>query len=146
MKKTKEIFPKDAAASKKIHNITVSCQPDDVEPTRLSLAEFNVDELFPPLPDSSYLLVGTGADDFMASRIAHAVEDADANLINMNVTRGKQPGNRHIIHLRVSHRNTERVARSLERYGYNVLRVSDDEDTLSDLSMRHEELMHYLSI
>lgn len=103
---------------------------------------FYIEELFPSLPDTSYILIGTGRDDFMASRIARAVEDADANLINMNVVGLSDAENNNLVHLRVGHRDPERVARSLERYGYNVLRISGEES--SDNSI--DELLHYLSI
>ena len=108
---------------------------------------FDISELFPLVQDSSHLLVGTGHDDFMASRIAHAVEDADANLINMNLTAKKTPENKHIIEIRVNHRDPERVARSLERYGYNILETrSDDGASADQLAERLDELMHYIYI
>ena len=42
--------------------------------------------LYPPVADSSRLLVGCSREDYSASRIAHAVEDCDAHLLNLNVT------------------------------------------------------------
>lgn len=108
---------------------------------------FDLTDLFPSVADSSHILVGTGHEDFMASRIAHAVEDADANMINMNVTGMTSAHDRHIIEIRVNHRDPERVARSLERYGYNILDVkSGDGSTNEQLTERLDELMHYLSI
>ena len=111
------------------------------------LLSFDIASLFPHLPDTSHLLVGTGRDDFMASRIAHAVEDADANLINMNLTNLSDDENRHIVELRVSHRDPERVSRSLERYGYNILKANGESGAASDeLASRVDELLRYINV
>lgn len=117
------------------------------EDARAPFISYDIADLFPALPDASMLLVGTGREDFMASRIAHAVEDAEAHLLNMNVTRLSDDENRHIIELRVSHRDPERVARSLERYGYNILNAkSSDGESNEVLTRRLEELMRYINI
>ena len=109
---------------------------------------FDIADLYPFIPDSCHLLIGTGRDDFLASRIAHAVEDAEANLLNMNITSLTDDDNRHIVELRVSHRNPERVARSLERYGYNILEVTSDTPLASDdiAARRLEEFMRYINV
>lgn len=119
--------------------------------------------LFPPVSDSCRLLVGCRRQDYSASRIAHAVEDCDAHLLNLNVTAlhydgdgsdadvsndvsksGKFPV---VCDLRVDHRNCERISRSLERYGYTVLRASTDDKTDdSTLRRRIDEFLHYLEI
>ena len=118
----------------------------DISQSQNMVEGFPVDDLFPALPDSSLLLVGTGHDDFMASRIARAVEDADASLLNMNVMLAADSDNRHLVHLRVNHRDPERVAHSLERYGYNIIRISNGGESLDDYYRRLDELMHYLSV
>ena len=86
--------------------------------------------------------------DYSASRIARAVEDCDAHLLNLNITSdGENFDNRIIAELRVSHRNPESVGRSLERYGYEV--VDAEGAPLADDSLmrsRYDELMHYLGI
>ena len=92
--------------------------------------------LYPPVADSSRLLVGCSREDYSASRIAHAVEDCDAHLLNLNVTsfntgydadtyyadNSKFPV---VFDIRVSHRNADSIMRSLERYGYTVLDTED---------------------
>ena len=84
----------------------------------------------------------------ISSRIARAVEDCDAHLLNLNITSdGENFDNRIIAELRVSHRNPESVGRSLERYGYEV--VDAEGAPLADDSLmrsRYDELMHYLGI
>ena len=110
--------------------------------------ELSIDRLFPQLEESSRLLVSCIPADYSASRIARAVEDADAHLLNLNVTTdGEKLDNRLVAELRVSHRSPMAVARSLERYGYEVVDV--DHSALNDDSMatdRLNELLHYLDL
>lgn len=118
------------------------------------------DYLFPPVAESSRLLVGCRREDYSASRIAHAVEDCNAHLLNLNVTAidqtagfdevedytsdGKFPV---VCDLRVSHRNAESISRSLERYGYTVIMSSDNETTDDNtLRRRINELFRYLEV
>lgn len=85
----------------------------------------SLERLFPHREESSRLLVGCIPAEYSASRIARAVEDADAHLLNLNVTSdGERMDNRIIAELRVSHRSPMAVARSLERYGYDPYCVS----------------------
>lgn len=101
---------------------------------------------FPPQGDSTQLLVACGAADYQASRIAHAVEDADASLLNLNITSMDRGYGRVVVALRVGHRNPEAVARSLERYGYEVLQTESPLSADDTLRRRYDELMHYLSM
>ena len=120
------------------------------------------DDLFPPVAESSRLLVSCRPEDYSASRIAHAVEDCDAHLLNLNITSmggkednefflagreedsGKFPL---VFDIRVSHRDAGRVSRSLERYGYTVLQSagapSADEQTMRN---RIDNLFRYLEV
>ena len=103
--------------------------------------------LYPPVADSSRLLVGCSREDYSASRIAHAVEDCDAHLLNLNVTSfhtGYDADTYYADHskfpvvfdIRVSHRNADSIMRSLVRYGYTVLDTEDapgaDNDTVRE--------------
>ncbi len=99
--------------------------------------------LFPTVADSSRLLIGCRREDFSASRIARAVEDCNAHLLNLNVTRigddyfESTGGDNHcafpvLADLRVSHRDAAMVSRSLERYGYSVLDFKEDGTADSD--------------
>ena len=114
---------------------------------------------FPYVAESSRLLVGCRREDYSASRIARAVEDCNAHLLNLNVTEigtdnpfsaedeiseGKFPV---IFDIRVSHRNAASIGRSLERYGYTVLceKSSDNSDDATT-RQRIDQLFRYLEI
>ena len=98
--------------------------------------------LYPPVADSSRLLVGCRREDYSASRIARAVEDCNAHLLNLNVTSLGGPGESDsqqtfadadpkfpvVFDIRVSHRDTAGIMRSLERYGYRVTATSGGYD------------------
>ena len=108
----------------------------------------SLERLFPHREESSRLLIGCIPAEYSASRIARAVEDADAHLLNLNVTSdGERMDNRIIAELRVSHRSPMAVARSLERYGYEVVDVEHDSLTDDALDMdRLNELMRYIDL
>lgn len=114
-----------------------------------SSSEARLARLFPFVGDSSTLVLSCPKGDYSASRIAHAVEDCDAHLLNLNVTADRaESDGRLIVELRVSHRNPESVGRSLERYGYEVIDFvgGDDSDDDSLMRSRYEELMMYLGL
>lgn len=110
--------------------------------------------------DWARLLIGCRRDQYAASLVARAVEDCDAHLLNLNVTTaGALTGDGPAVtdcypdfpvqvELRVNHRNTERIGRSLERYGFTVLEAQSSADgTDSDRTMRNfSHLMRYLEI
>lgn len=114
------------------------------KPLALPMAP-SIERLFPLVEESSTLLLTCRRGDYSASRIARAVEDCDAHLLNLNVTSDTERlDNRIAVEIRVSHRNPMSVARSLERYGYEVddvdLRTVDDDM----IKARVAELLHYL--
>lgn len=121
------------------------------------------DYLFPPVAESSRLLVGCNIEDYSASRIARAVEDCNAHLLNLNVTSaGKYYAGKIVsdydedysaiefplvVDLRVSHRNTQSISRSLERYGYTVIDTYADNMADEESSRRNiNHLLRYLEI
>lgn len=107
-----------------------------------------MERLFPPMEEASLLLVSCLPSDFSASRIARAVEDCDAQLVNLNVTTdGSELENRVVAELRVTHRSPLAVARSLERYGYEVVGAEAGEQADDDVTAsRVAELIRYLEI
>lgn len=89
-------------------------------------ASMSLNRLFPVVDDSAVLTIAVDAGRFSVSSIARAVEDCNANLLNLNVTAlGDLPcrlgHGEVIVELRVDLRNAMPVVRSLERYGYRVL-------------------------
>lgn len=92
------------------------------------------ERLFPRSEESSELSVACYRADYSASRISRAVEDADAHLLNLNVTSEVLPSGEIVIDLRVSHRNAGAVSRSLERYGYTTLNVRSGYDAMTDVA------------
>lgn len=118
------------------------------------------EQLFPPVAESSRLLVGCSREDYSASRIARAVEDCNAHLLNLNVTSfgerkdygeladgGLADGKFQVVcDLRVNHRSAAGVERSLERYGYTVLGTSSADEPDDTTASRINELIRYLEI
>lgn len=101
--------------------------------------------LVAPRDDSSTIEIECRKVDYSASKIAHAVEDADAHLLDMlsrNVGEDKMR-----VMLRVSHTNPTSVARSLERYDYSVVSAYGSQYNAMQLSYeRLAELAMYLNI
>ena len=111
------------------------------------------------MAESSRLLIGCSREDYSASRIARAVEDCDAHLLNLNITArpdktGDEEGEafrlpyQYLVDIRVSHRNASGVKRSLERYGYDVIDILSAEHSEDSEMMRKriDELFRYLEI
>ncbi|MBD5268452.1 MAG: hypothetical protein HDS45_02470 [Bacteroides sp.] len=69
--------------------------------------------------DSSVLTIECSPEQYSASAIAHAVEDADVHLVDL-LSRAAEGGKLRV-NLRVRVADPEGVARSLERYGYRVI-------------------------
>lgn len=110
---------------------------------------YQLDELYPLQEGSTHLLVGCRRDEYSASRIARAVEDCDAHLLNLNVMLDSDGMYDMLVDLRVNRVNVESIARSLARYGFEVIDFTGDLDTAdndSTLRRRVEELMRYLNV
>ncbi len=106
-----------------------------------------VARLFPRLVESTELTVTCPAGDYSASAIAHAVEDADAHLLNLNVVEGTEPNSRTTVLLRVNHSRDESVARSLARYGYDTVEMSGTSGMENaEMAARINEFLHYLEV
>lgn len=104
----------------------------------------------------SRLVIGCRPGEYSASRVARAVEDCDAQLLYLNVavpdllTRNDEGGFDDFplhVEICVSHRNTDSVARSLERYGFTVLDSSGSDTPDDDRAMdNYRNLMRYIDI
>lgn len=104
--------------------------------------------LFPQLQESTELTVTCPAGHYSASAIAHAVEDADAHLLNLNVTHGTLPNSETTVELRVNHSRGIMVARSLSRYGYETVAMHSSDSGAADVTtaQRANALLHLLEI
>ena len=103
--------------------------------------------LFPQLDDYTELTIVCPSGEYSASAIAHAVEDADAHLLNLNVVAGTMPNSPTTVHLRVNHSRGESVARSLARYGYDTVEMAGTPGYLNaDMIERVNALLHYLEV
>lgn len=69
--------------------------------------------------DSSLVTVECGAGDYSASRLAHAVEDADAHLVDLWSAPARH--GRVAVTMRVRRSDPTPVCHSLERYGFEVV-------------------------
>lgn len=84
-----------------------------------------------PRDDSSMVIVECSPQNYSASMLAHAVEDADAHLVDL--WSAPADNGRLRVTLRVRRADPTPVVRSLERYGFDVV------DTFSSsLSMQSE--------
>lgn len=83
--------------------------------------------------DSSTIVVETSPASYSASQIAHAVEDADVHLVDLWTAPGE--GDQLRITLRVRTTDPSAVAGSLERYGFEVVEASGDENRDLDTAM-----------
>lgn len=128
--------------TKKTHKTT----PLHSTPTR-RFGRKTAEHLFPPHPESCELTISCRREDYCASQIARAVEDAEAHLLNLNVTSALTENGNLTVELRVSHRNSGAVSRSLERYGYTVEHTADGYDMERLVSdSRLAELMAHLNL
>lgn len=104
----------------------------------------------PYVREATRLTVECPRRDYSARGIAHAVEECDAHVLNLNLT-ADNPGNGSVVvDLRVDRVNVTAIIRSLERYGFHVtsldrpLTEEDDDDTGYRQSV--EQFLRYLEI
>lgn len=103
--------------------------------------------LFPQLDDYTELTIACPSGQYSASAIAHAVEDADAHLLNLNVVAGTRPNSPTTAVLRVNHSRGESVARSLARYGYDTIEIAATPGLpAAEMLERVNSLLHYLEV
>ena len=106
--------------------------------------------LFPAGTEACELLVACSPEDYSASRLARAVEDCDAHLVNMNLTGVRTLASELVIALRVALTNPNPVIRSLERYGFRIISSYAPVDFINEEEeesrARAAELLHLLDI
>ena len=105
-----------------------------------------IERLFPKNNDSATLRVVCPRTEYSASRIAHAVEDCDAHLLNLNITAATPDPDCVAVELRVSIRNAAAVERSLSRYGYYAEVIDGDSDSDAVSAQAVTALQRFLEI
>lgn len=92
-----------------------------------------LNRIISPRDDSSTVVLEISPSAYSASQIAHAVEDADVNLVDLWTSPGE--GDYLTVTLRVRTSDPSAVAASLERYGYSVLEATGEENRSVDTAM-----------
>lgn len=102
----------------------------------------------PPHPDSCELLVACPPGDYSASAMAKAVEDCDVQLLALSVTGMRDAEGRPVVMLRANTRRPDGIARSLARYGYDVIHTAGalSPEARGEAVARVNELLHYLEL
>lgn len=131
--------------------LTAKQQPtDEFNPGELQPAAGLHDEshLFPPVEESCEVTVACWPDDYSASRLARAIEDCDAQLLNLNVSSRPLETGEMTVELRAGLRNPDSAVRALERYGYRVVGVHTPlpEDIDRSLTERIDLLLNHLNL
>lgn len=111
--------------------------------------DLDKDILFPRSPDASSLMVACRPQDYSASVIARAVEDCGAHVINLNVLASHTSHGDVQVALRIDRRNPVPAARSLRRFGYEVVEIDApeaDDPYAEQARSRANELLRYLEI
>lgn len=86
-----------------------------------------------PRDDSSMVVVETSPSSYSASQLAHAVEDANVHLVDL----WSAPGQGDVVRvtLRVRTSDPSGVVASLERYGYDVVEATGEENRNMDTAI-----------
>ena len=89
--------------------------------------------LIAPRDDSSTIVVETTPSNYSASHIAQAVEDVNVHLVDLWSSPGEEDSL--LVTLRVRTEDPSAVVSSLERYGYEVIEATGEENRDADLAM-----------
>lgn len=115
--------------------------------TQTTRIEDELSHLMPYSPESTRFTILCRRDDYSAGRIARAIEDCNANVLNLNVTDYVSDDDRIAVDVRVDRLNTTSIARSLERYDYIVVGVEQPDKTTDEMyRTRVAELLRYIEI
>lgn len=103
--------------------------------------------LMPYRPDASTFTIVCRRDDYSAARIAYAIEDCNAHVLNLNVTDTELEGDRIAVSVRVDRTDISSIVRSLQRYDFAVEADVYTADTVTDTErQRVAELLRYIDM
>lgn len=111
-----------------------------------SASNLSLEELFPPIDNEQTLTVVPRGAEILASRLALAVEDCDAHIVNLNITRFDSRSVPVEADLRIVGGNRLRIVRALDAAGYSVKGEEADESEADTFRDRVNELLLYLNI
>lgn len=122
----------------------------DLGATEAVTAAEMYERLMPFNADSSRFALTCRRGDYSAGRIARAIEDCNANVLNLNVTSDAPDEDTIVVDVRVDRKNIDSIARSLARYDYTVVGVCGDravdEAAAEEQRRRVAELLRYIDI
>lgn len=103
--------------------------------------------LLPDRHDTSRFTVVCRADDYSAGRIARAIEDCDAHVLNLNLTSDDAGEGLVAVDVRIDRNDASSIVRSLARYDYAVSGFENENMTVSESDrQRVEELLRYIEM
>lgn len=117
-----------------------------------------LDRLYPSFGDTSRILISCHKSDYSASKIARAVEDADAHILNLNIVTAfrdmykisdENDTDTISVDIRIDRADPTPTIRSLQRYGYNIENVSSaitNDSNTDSIRERINEILHYLEL
>lgn len=106
-----------------------------------------LEHLIPPRDNTSSFTIVCRRSDYSAGRIAHAIEDCNANVLNLNVTSRAMEGDFIAVEVRVDRNDITSIVRSLDRYNFTVEVDGIDNDTITDSDrLRVAELLRYIDM
>lgn len=111
-------------------------------------ADVFLQRIIPFAPESSVFTVVCPREQYSAGRIVHAIEDCNANVLNLNLTADNIGEGLVAVYVRVDRKNISAITRSLARYGFSVLGGEDvdEEGEREDDRRRINELLRYIDI
>lgn len=92
-----------------------------------------------PRDDCSVIEIECSPQDYSASSLAHAVEDSEAHLVDVLTIPAENGMLR--VSLRVRHSDPSAAARSLERYGFNVVETYSSSNQITSVEIAAERLL-----
>lgn len=129
-------------------NYPIKAQKNDSAALRDTAATAELERLMPYSSEATRFSIVCRRSDYSAGRIARAIEDCDAHVLNLNLTADSRgDDDTVVVDVRVDRKNISSIARSLARYDYVVDGVEDTVFEVDDSDrMRVAELLRMLDV